>query len=129
MTMEKVMDTEDAKRKYIFDREILRRSLRFDNLRTLQPANGVGILATFELCPGLMKIKGCSLQRAVGERPKIFVGRADRAGGFSVDLGGWFRGMIFEEAKKAIKKRVDEDVAALAAFEGIRRSYFVGAVA
>lgn len=102
----------------IFNKEHLRRALRFEHLKTHQPAGGVGVIASFEVSlPGLMKIKWCALQRNAGEGTKLVVGRSDRAGGFAVEMRGWLRSAIYEEAVKAVRERVKKDLAALEAVD------------
>jgi hypothetical protein len=106
--------TEDVQQDDIFNREHLRRALRFEHLKTYQPAGGVGMIATFSVTIlGLLKIRWCSLQRAFGEGTKLVVGRSDRSGGFAVELRGWLRGAVFEEAVKAVRERLKKDLAAL----------------
>lgn len=98
----------------IFNKENLQRSLRFEHLKTFQPAGGVGVIATFEVSlPGLMKIKWCALHRNAGEGTRLVVGRSDRAGGFVVELRPWLRGAIYDEAIKAVRERVKKDLAVL----------------
>jgi hypothetical protein len=111
-----VMD--DVQEDDIFNRANLKRALRFEHLKTFQPAGGVGVIATFSVTiPGLMKIKWCSLQRACGEGTKLVVGRTDRSGGFAVEMRGWLRGAIYDEAIKAVRERVKKDLAALEAVD------------
>lgn len=109
---------EDVQQDDIFNRANLKRALRFEHLKTYQPAGGVGMIATFSVTiPGLLKVKWCSLQRNAGEGTKLVVGRSDRAGGFAVEMRGWLRSAIYEEAVKAVRKRVENDLAALEAVD------------
>lgn len=105
---------DDVQQDDIFNRANLKRALRFEHLKTHQPPGGVGVIASFSVTiPGLMKIRWCSLQRSAGEGTKLVVGRSDRAGGFAVELRGWLRGAIYDEAVKAVRERVKKDLAAL----------------
>lgn len=106
--------TDDPQQDDIFNRANLTRALRFEHLKTHQPAGGVGMVATFSVTiPGLLKIRWCSLQRNASGDTKLVVGRADRAGGFAVELRGWLRGAIYKEAVRAVRERVKKDLAVL----------------
>jgi hypothetical protein len=116
--MEKVTMEDDPQNDDIFNRANLKRALRFEHLKTHQPPGGVGVIASFSVTiPGLLKIRWCSLQRSAGAGTKLVVGRSDRAGGFAVELRGWLRGAIYDQAIKAVRERVKKDLAALEAVD------------
>jgi hypothetical protein len=108
------MTMEDVQQDDIFNRDNLKRALRFIYLKALQPVGATGTIATFEVSiPGLLKIKGCSLRRRTGEPIRLVSGRLDGGDGFAVDLRGWLRDAIFEGAIAALREKLANDLAAL----------------
>jgi hypothetical protein len=109
------MIMDDVQQDDIFDRDKLKRALRFIYLKALQPVGATGTIATFEVSiPGLLKIKGCSLRRRTGEPIRLVSGRLDNCGGFAVELRGWLRDAVFEGAIAALRAKLQKDLVALA---------------
>ena len=105
---------EDVQQDDIFNRENLKRALRFIYLKALQPVGATGTIATFEVSiPGLLKIKGCSLRRRTGEPIRLVSGRLDGDNGFAVELRCWLRDAVFEGAIAALREKLANDLAAL----------------
>jgi hypothetical protein len=109
------MVMEDIQEDDIFNRENLRRSLRFIYLKALQPVGATGTVATFEVTlPGLLKIRDCKLRRRTGEPLRLTTGRLDNDGGFAVELRPWLRDAILAGAVAALREKLQNDLAALA---------------
>jgi hypothetical protein len=105
---------EDIQQDDIFDRENLRRSLRFIYLKALQPAGATGTIATFDVAiPGLLKIKRCSLKRRTGEPIRLVTARLEQDGGFSVELRGWLRDAVLSGAVAAVRSKLEGELSAL----------------
>jgi hypothetical protein len=112
--MDEEMTMDDPQTDDIFNRDILKRALRFIYLKALQPVGVTGTIATFEVSiPGLLKIKGCSLRRRTGEPIRLVSGRLDGDNGFAVELRGWLRDAIFEGAIAALREKLQKDLVAL----------------
>lgn len=97
-----------------FDRDAVKKALRFTRFVPLQPLDGVGTVSLFDVeIPGLIKILDCKLRRRQGE-PLKFVGQRIEGGGFAVDMPRWLCAAILEGAVAALRERLRGDLATLA---------------
>jgi hypothetical protein len=108
---------EDLQEDDIFNRENLRRALRFTQLKTFQPVGGAGTIADFEVTiPGLLKLRDCKLRRRAGDPIRLTTGRLD-SGGFAVELRSWLRDAILAGAIAAVREKYQKELDALEAVD------------
>lgn len=104
----------DVREDDIFNKENIRRSLRFTNLKAHHPRGGVGTLASFEAeIPGLLTIRDCRLRRRAGEPIRLTTARIDGADGFAVETQPWLHYAIRTGAVRTLREKCGIDLALL----------------